>query len=190
MDTKSKNQKGFTLIELAIVLVIIGIILGAVLKGQEMINSAKIKNVGEQYRSLMAAVYSYQDKYQQFPGDDNAATSRSWATGKCETTSGNGNGQITEYYAAAEHLACAGLIAGSYNGTSENIKHKYGGDVLIYYDAIQGKTGNLIRFDNLSAENAQAVDAMVDDGIYNSGTCRASAAYTAGTTIAQLVCFI
>ena len=51
----SRNEKGFTLVELAIVLVIIGIILGAVLKGQELINSAKIKRVYNQQREMVAA---------------------------------------------------------------------------------------------------------------------------------------
>jgi len=55
----TRNQKGFTLVELAIVLVIIGIILGAVLKGQALINNAKIKRVYNQQREVLAAVYSY-----------------------------------------------------------------------------------------------------------------------------------
>ena len=66
----TRNQKGFTLVELAIVLVIIGIILGAVLKGQALINNAKIKRVYNQQREVLAAVYSYFDKYSFFPGDD------------------------------------------------------------------------------------------------------------------------
>ncbi|MBI4687175.1 MAG: prepilin-type N-terminal cleavage/methylation domain-containing protein [Nitrospirae bacterium] len=188
--SRVKGQKGFTLVEIAIVLVIIGIILAGVLKGQEMINSAKVKNVANQYKSLLAAAYSYQDKYGQLPGDDTAATGRSWATGSCATTNGNGNGQIAEYFAAAEHLSCAGFITGSYNGTSQNIRHTYGGNAYVYYQTLSGKTGNLIAFDNLKAEDAQNLDEMLDDGTYNAGSCRATAAYTAGTTIARFGCFI
>jgi len=70
-----RNHKGFTLVELAIVLVIIGIILGAVLKGQELINNAKIKRLYNQQREIMAALYTYYDRYSYFPGDDpNQAT--------------------------------------------------------------------------------------------------------------------
>ena len=46
-----RNQSGFTLIEIAIVLVIIGLLLGGVLKGQELINSAKVKNLVKAYQT-------------------------------------------------------------------------------------------------------------------------------------------
>ncbi|PIX86479.1 MAG: prepilin-type cleavage/methylation domain-containing protein, partial [Nitrospirae bacterium CG_4_10_14_3_um_filter_53_41] len=57
-----KNNKGFTLVELAIVLVIIGIILGAVLKGQELITNAKTKRTYNLQREVFAAIYTYVDK--------------------------------------------------------------------------------------------------------------------------------
>ena len=69
---RTSNEKGFTLVEIAIVLVIIGLILGAILKGQSMIENAKIKRVVKQADEIRAAVYSYQDRYKQLPGDDNA----------------------------------------------------------------------------------------------------------------------
>ena len=63
MLTTIRNSKGFTLVELAIVLVIIGIILGAVLKGQELVNSAKAKRAYNDVRGVTAAIYTYMDKY-------------------------------------------------------------------------------------------------------------------------------
>jgi prepilin-type N-terminal cleavage/methylation domain-containing protein len=63
------SQKGFTLLELAIVLVIIGIILGAVLKGQELINNAKAKRVLNDMKGLAALYYTFYDRYGRFPGD-------------------------------------------------------------------------------------------------------------------------
>ncbi len=65
-----KKQSGFTLIELAIVLVIIGLLLGGVLKGQELINSAKVKNMATDFRNIPVYIYGYQDKYKALPGDD------------------------------------------------------------------------------------------------------------------------
>lgn len=184
-----QKQAGFTLIEIAIVLVVIGLLLGGVLKGQAMIENTKIKSLANTARSFSAAVYAYQDKYKAYPGDDaRAKTNLDGASGGCvagDIDNGNGNGLITEYYDALEHLACAGLITGNYNGSSELYKHPYGGTAYIYYQAISGKTGNLIRFDNLPAEAARDFDAMLDDGIYNKGSIRANADYTAGTTIAR-----
>ena len=65
-----RNQSGFTLIEIAIVLVIIGLLLGGVLKGQELINSAKVKNLASDFKNIPVFVYGYQDKFKALPGDD------------------------------------------------------------------------------------------------------------------------
>jgi len=67
-----KNQRGFTLIELAIVLVIIGLLLGGVLKGQELINSAKVKNLAADFRNTQVYIFGYQDRFKVVPGDDRA----------------------------------------------------------------------------------------------------------------------
>src|ERR1035438_736619 len=66
------RQSGFTLVEIAIVLVIIGLLLGGVLKGQELINSAKVKNFATDFRNIPLFIYGYQDKYRSLPGDDAA----------------------------------------------------------------------------------------------------------------------
>ena len=64
-----KLTRGFTLVELAIVLVIIGIILGAILKGQDLINNARIKRTLNDLRGVEAMVWSFYDRYGRFPGD-------------------------------------------------------------------------------------------------------------------------
>ena len=66
----NKQQSGFTLVEIAIVLVIIGLLLGGVLKGQELINSAKVKNFANDFRNIPLFIYGYQDKFRALPGDD------------------------------------------------------------------------------------------------------------------------
>jgi prepilin-type N-terminal cleavage/methylation domain-containing protein len=65
------QQSGFTLVEIAIVLVIVGLLLGGVLKGQELIASAKVKNLVADFNGISVMVYGYQDKYRGFPGDQN-----------------------------------------------------------------------------------------------------------------------
>ena len=58
-----RNQSGFTLIEIAIVLVIIGLLLGGVLKAQELITSAKVRNIISQQDGIKAAYYGFQDRF-------------------------------------------------------------------------------------------------------------------------------
>ncbi len=70
------KQKGFTLVEIAIVLVIVGLLIGGVLKGQEMITNAKLKRIESDNAGIAAAMFSYQDRYLQLPGDDSSATGR------------------------------------------------------------------------------------------------------------------
>jgi prepilin-type N-terminal cleavage/methylation domain-containing protein len=62
------SQRGFTLVEIAVVLVIIGLLLGGVLKGQELINSAKVKSVVSDFRSTSTYLFSYQDKFSRHAG--------------------------------------------------------------------------------------------------------------------------
>jgi prepilin-type N-terminal cleavage/methylation domain-containing protein len=127
-----RNQSGFTLIEIAIVLVIIGLLLGGVLKGQELINSAKVKNLATDFRNIPVFIYGYQDKFRALPGDDptigTATTHLTGATpctgaptiaaGKCNVGNGliDGNWYDTtvasESYVFWEHVRLAGLAPG------------------------------------------------------------------------------
>ena len=119
---KQNKQTGFTLVELAIVLVIIGLILAAVLKGQEMIENGKVKNVINDLRGVSTAYYAYQDRYKAIPGDDAAADKH------FNGTIGNGDGVISGLYSATaapvagattesnkfwEHTRLSGFTTGS-----------------------------------------------------------------------------
>jgi len=122
-----RNQSGFTLIEIAIVLVIIGLLLGGVLKGQELINSAKVKNLATDFKNIPVFIYGYQDKYKALPGDDkdvDAHLGATLCTPTCVATTGtHGNGVIegnwndkvatdSEAFRFWQHVRLAGLAPG------------------------------------------------------------------------------
>jgi len=66
-------QQGFTLVEMAIVLVIIGLIIGGILKGQEIVNNGRLKVQVSQIDSIKAAVNTFVDQYNYYPGDFKAS---------------------------------------------------------------------------------------------------------------------
>src|SRR5690348_16911781 len=86
------NSKGFTLIEIAIVLVIIGLLLGGVLKGQELITGARVRNLISQQDGIKAAFFGFQDRFRALPGDYAAASTNINGV----TINGDGNGRIED----------------------------------------------------------------------------------------------
>lgn len=128
-----RNQSGFTLIEIAIVLVIIGLLLGGVLKGQELINSSKVKNIATDFKNIPVFIYGYQDKYKALPGDQTQAildaqfppaNTATAATTVATLANGviNGNWNATtaasESYVFWQHVRLAGLAPGSTDTTT------------------------------------------------------------------------
>lgn len=187
---KGQSQKGFTLVELAIVLVIIGIILGAVLKGQELINNAKIKRAYNQYREVLAAVYTYYDKYGKYPGDDPNAATR-WASASPVPSNGNNNGlidgftfgctnQTTETCQAWYHMRLANILTGS---DAQAPSNAFGGSIGIGYTTMQGLTTMWIGFDNMPGDVCAALDQQYDDGVYNTGSIRGSGDYVTNPNV-------
>ncbi len=190
-----KGSKGFTLIELAIVLIIIGILIGFILKGQELIRNAQIKRIHRTYLELVAVFYSYYDRYGKLPGDDDKVSQR-W--GVDTLLNGDGDGKIetanlnsldfkctdatnTEECKVWQHLRLGEFIAGV---GRENPTHTFGGPIAVGYITFQGLTYHWIGFKGIPTDIARDVDLKYDDGLYNSGWIRSKNDYTSteGTT--------
>lgn len=130
------KHQGFTLIEMAIVLLVIALITGFSLKGSELIYNAKIKHLENQYHEIKIAVESYYDRYKYLPGDDPFAKER-WYNND-PSYNGNGNYKIEgefnessdhfESRKAWGHLRAAKFISGSSEDSSQP-HNKFGGIV-------------------------------------------------------------
>lgn len=197
-----KKQAGFTLVEIAIVLVIIGLLLGGVLKGQELITQAKIKNIANDLNGMTAAVYAYQDRYKRFPGDDNGAAAR-WpaAGGVAAAVDGNGDAAVGNANVAAaaacapagageacafwNHLRRSGLIGGN-AASAETPLNAVGGFLHVQSGAF-GLAGLVVCTTNLLGKVAGAIDAQFDDGNPTTGTVRAGAALATNAAAANYV---
>jgi prepilin-type N-terminal cleavage/methylation domain-containing protein len=195
LNRKKSTEAGFTLVEIAIVLVIIGLLLGGILKGQEMITQAKIKNVINDFNGISVAVTSYQDRYRALPGDDANATTR-WTVQA--PASGNGNGVVAGLYnandtagtggapaATAEsnlfwqHLRIAGFVPGLTTGTGSGTPPPNAAAGIIGVEsAVVGTSGLgftslIVCSSNIPDKVAIAVDSQMDDSNSATGQVRA-----------------
>ena len=182
-----KPHAGFTLIEIAIVLIIIGLLLGGVLKGQELITQAKIRNLSNDLTGVSVAIYAYQDRYKRLPGDDPGQT-RWTVAGSALTVSagqGDGNNTLTGSYASTNNndetrkfwlkLRLSGLIAGDastlVNGSTQ--PQNAAGGILGVQSGALGLSGTVICAGSLPVKIAQALDSQLDDGNAATGSVRA-----------------
>lgn len=122
-------KSGFSLVELSIVLVILGLLTGGILAGQNLIRAAELRSVTTEYSNFQTAVMTFRDKYFALPGDMRNAFDFWGAAIGCtdvdvatdeDGCNGNGDGTWrwgqTEGVRAWQHLQYAGLIEGSFTG--------------------------------------------------------------------------
>lgn len=199
-----KQQTGFTLIELAIVLVIIGLLLGGVLKGQELINSAKVKNMASDFKNIQVYMYGYQDRYRALPGDDRQANTH-LAGGTNAAAANLGNGVIDgawnsvnitdESFLFWEHVRLAGFAPGptTYGTPAQLAAYlptnadggRLGVQSISGFGTITGpgtamNGAFVICSDGILGRFATQLDTTLDDGETSTGSVRAIATNTAG----------
>ncbi|HPW06882.1 MAG: prepilin-type N-terminal cleavage/methylation domain-containing protein [Rhodoferax sp.] len=176
------KQSGFTLVEIAIVLVIIGLLLAGVLKGQELIENSKIKSIVNDMKAVQAAYNGYLDRYKAIPGDETLATAaaRGWGA---SAAGGGGNANGVLLITAAQTFAnggeqrpfwralrASGLITGDPTGAAGAAglpKHAGGGVMGVTSDpaGAYGQTGVAVCVAGLTTKQAAGVDTLVDGAL-------------------------
>ena len=200
-----KNQSGFTLIEAAMVLIIVGLLLGGALQGNELLQSARVRNQIALQEGLKGAFLAFQDRFRAYPGDFSLATSCIHGA----TVNGDGNGRIEprnwagthEDTAVWEHLSHAGFTTHlySYNAvvSADTTPTGYSTVSLqLAYDDVYGdpntnmparhslKTGNQI-----PAAILAEIDRKIDDGNALGGNFRFSVYAPGGNAPDAATCF-
>lgn len=197
---KQGGGAGFTLVEISVVIVIIGLLVGGILTGKEMIHASEVASVATDADKLRAAIIQFQNQYGALPGDFEQAKSY-WPA----ATNGNGNGKIDynggaagEEYTAWQDLSLAGLVPGNYTGTVTSTEATVGQSLpaskvsTAYYrvsyqtgvsnGGIYGRYGNYISINKynpltqlvnkavLSPADVYSMDVKFDDGYAPTGS--------------------
>lgn len=191
MAETARRRDGFTVIELAVVMIIIGLIVGLVVKGQSLIARGQVKQLVNQKRDIAAAFYDYYDRFAYFAGDDPGASSRFSGA-----TNGNGNGRVgVGSGATLPDFSCARTgseqcdlwfelrQANLLSGTGfTNPRHVFNGNVALTYNTLGAEgAGHWLAFQNLPSDVCRALDKRYDDGVWNTGGIRGTSDYDTAT---------
>jgi len=187
-----RHQQGFTLVEIGVVLVIIGLLLGAVLKGQELIASARVSNLISNMNGYKAAINAFEDRYRIVPGDSSTAATKV-GNGAINCTVSCDDGLIMFWWnmnLANNHLLAAGFYSGpalpyesnDIGSSKSHLSNPGGGPIFVtdgtYFLTSTGaeSTSSARQVGtgwNLSSKLLGEVDRKIDDGNGWTGGVRA-----------------
>lgn len=184
-----RQQSGFTLLEISIVMVIVGLLIGLTIKCQELINNSRVKSLADDFKSIQTAIYGYEGEYRALPGDDRNASAKFPGAGT-NVDNGDGNASIDgnwnatsgETFSLWQHVRLAGFIQGATD------THAYGyiplntagsggrlGVSEAYAAPISGQKGAfIICSDRIPGKLVKQLDILMDDGSTSAGSLLAS----------------
>ncbi len=172
-----RKQAGFTLVEIAIVLVIIGLLLGGLLKGQEIITHARVNSLENEFNGIKTAIYTYQERYRALPGDDGRADRFTGISSQVGNSDGVIEGGFDSQTADDEsrlfwlHLRNAELVAGTSSDQDQPI-NAFGG-IIGASSSVLNIAGPFIGFTNIPQKVAVIIESRLDDGASDSGYIQA-----------------
>lgn len=197
------RQSGFTLIEIAIVLVIIGLLLIAVLQGQKMISSAKVKNLAGDFRKIPVYIYGYLDRFKEVPGDDPRVVANVAGTLATSPAGVQGNSVINGLWNSAtttdesflfwQHARLAGFATGSTDisnpayvprNADNGIMGIQSNVGFVTITAPTAMTGTyIVCSDGILGKYVRQLDITLDDGETSTGSVRAVLQSAPGTAV-------
>ncbi|MDR9498566.1 MAG: prepilin-type N-terminal cleavage/methylation domain-containing protein [Hydrogenovibrio sp.] len=186
----SETNKGFTLIEISLVLVIIGLLLGGVLKGSEMIENAKINRVMSDQEEVRVIMYAFQDRHNALPGDFENADEVLNLNG----VNGNGDSIIEGAWNSTNnadesrkmwlHMRASGFISGN-TTTYTQPQNSFDGIIGVETDTF-GMQGHIICMSNVPRDVAIGIDSKHDNGRTQDGRIRSGNTDTGSNAIPAL----
>ncbi|ASJ71064.1 type II secretion system protein [Granulosicoccus antarcticus] len=194
-----RRVQGFTLVEVAIVLVIIGLIMGGVFKGQALIDSARVRSMHSELTGIQTAWLSFRERYRSIPGDFARADTQIDSA----ATPGNGDGRVTDSAERAgvwQQLALAGFISGHYDGSPASVgtlsdtvcltstcpRNPFNGYYKISHSAlaldVETPAHELFTGSQVPVSILSQLDARLDDGNPQTGRFRVHRTFAAACT--------
>ena len=193
------SSRGFTLVEVAIVLVIVGLMLAGVFKGQALIDSARVRSMANEVSGIRTAWYSFQERYRALPGDFQSAGTQIDSA----AVSGNGNGKLDDDLERAgvwQQLSLAGFINGNFDGSQAAVgsasdvdcapstcpKNPFNGYYKISYSAqaadVVDPSHEIFTGSQIPVGILAELDRKLDDGLPNSGNFRVHRSFQSSCT--------
>lgn len=189
-ERAQNRDEGFTLVEVAIVLLIMGLLVAGILNGRALIDSAETRNLAQQFLSVETALHSYQDRYRAIPGDDRRANKANVQATVATTPAGmTGNGRIDGLWDSTtptdesrlfwQHARLAGFLDGPTSLTDADYTPrtpfltKMGISSTKAITLPTSMNGDyVICANDISARLARQLDAQIDDGNTMTGYMR------------------